>query len=262
MDKRYQVFVSSTFQDLQEERQEVIQALLELDCIPAGMELFPAADEDPWALIRKVIDDCDYYMVIIAGRYGSIGPAGKSFTRMEYEYAISRNKPVIAFTHADPESLPKSKCASSEKGQKGHSEFLQLARKKVCRPWKSPKDLGSVFRSSLVQLIRKKPGIGWIRANTVPDEAAIQEILQIQKNIEQKVDQLTSDAVKKIQKALNVKVDVVRDPTTLKAYAEVWSGFMDEYWAYNPSFQGIENSPSMERAELITSVLFRGIIMS
>lgn len=45
MDKRYQVFVSSTFEDLQEERREVMQALLSLNCIPTGMELFPAADE-------------------------------------------------------------------------------------------------------------------------------------------------------------------------------------------------------------------------
>ena len=48
MDKRYQVFVSSTYMDLREERQEVIQALLELDCIPSGMELFPASDETQW----------------------------------------------------------------------------------------------------------------------------------------------------------------------------------------------------------------------
>jgi len=40
--------VSSTFRDLVEERQQVIQALLELDCIPAGMELFPAADDEKW----------------------------------------------------------------------------------------------------------------------------------------------------------------------------------------------------------------------
>ncbi|MCH8831104.1 MAG: hypothetical protein IID45_16150, partial [Planctomycetes bacterium] len=30
--------------DLKDERQNVIQALMEMDCIPAGMELFPAAD--------------------------------------------------------------------------------------------------------------------------------------------------------------------------------------------------------------------------
>jgi hypothetical protein len=63
MDKRHQVFVSSTFTDLIDERRAVMQALLELDCIPAGMELFAAADEDAWTLIKSVIDDCDYYMV-------------------------------------------------------------------------------------------------------------------------------------------------------------------------------------------------------
>src|ERR1044071_8458243 len=97
MDKRYQVFVSSTYRDLQEERQEVMQALLELDCIPAGMELFPAANEDQWTLIKRVIDDCDYYIVIVAGRYGSLGPAGVSYTEMEYRYAGERGKPIIAF---------------------------------------------------------------------------------------------------------------------------------------------------------------------
>ena len=68
-DKRYQVFVSSTYDDLQDERKEVMQALLELDCIPAGMELFPASSEDQWSLIKRVIDDCDYYILIIGGRY-------------------------------------------------------------------------------------------------------------------------------------------------------------------------------------------------
>lgn len=45
MDKRYQVFVSSTYADLKNERSKVIQTLMELGCIPAGMELFPAMDE-------------------------------------------------------------------------------------------------------------------------------------------------------------------------------------------------------------------------
>jgi len=59
LEKRYQVFVSSTYADLKEERQKVIQALMELDCIPAGMELFPAADEEQFEFIKRVIDDCD-----------------------------------------------------------------------------------------------------------------------------------------------------------------------------------------------------------
>jgi hypothetical protein len=61
MEKRYQVFVSSTYEYLKVERQEVMHALLEQECIPSGMELFPAASEDQWTLIKEVIDDCDYY---------------------------------------------------------------------------------------------------------------------------------------------------------------------------------------------------------
>jgi len=71
MDKRYQIFISSTYADLKEERRRVIQTVMELDCIPAGMELFPAADEEQFEFIKRVIDDCDYYLLIIGGRYGS-----------------------------------------------------------------------------------------------------------------------------------------------------------------------------------------------
>ncbi|RNL60215.1 DUF4062 domain-containing protein [Arthrobacter oryzae] len=62
MDKREQVFVSSTFVDLRDEREKVIQGLLEADCFPAGMELFPATNDEKWELIQGVIDDSDYYL--------------------------------------------------------------------------------------------------------------------------------------------------------------------------------------------------------
>ena len=107
MDKRYQVFLSSTYDDLKEERVEVMQALLELDCMPAGMKLFPAATEEQWAWIKRVIDESDYYVVIIGGRYGSIHEeSGYSYTEMEYRYACEAGKPVIAFLHESPQSIP------------------------------------------------------------------------------------------------------------------------------------------------------------
>lgn len=46
MNKRYQVFLSSTYVDLKEEREEILRILLKLNCFPAGMELFPAIDEE------------------------------------------------------------------------------------------------------------------------------------------------------------------------------------------------------------------------
>ena len=184
MEKRYQVFISSTYADLQDERQEVMQALLELDCIPAGMELFPAASDDQWTLIKKVIDDCDYYMVIVAGRYGSISPDGMSYTEMEYRYAMETSKPIIGFVHRTPGNLAANRCESTDEGKANLALFRELVQKKMCRFWDSPTDLGSQVSRSLVKLIKSNPGIGWVRGNFVPSESAMEEILTLRRKVE------------------------------------------------------------------------------
>ena len=95
MEKRYQVFVSSTYADLSDERQNVFRTLMEMDCMPAGMELFPAADEEQWEFIKKIIDDSDYYLIIIGGRYGSLTAEGISYTEKEFDYAVEKEIKVI-----------------------------------------------------------------------------------------------------------------------------------------------------------------------
>lgn len=191
MNKRYhQVFVSSTYEDLREERQEVMQALLELDCIPSGMELFPAANDDQWTLIKRVIDDCDYYLVIVAGRYGSMGPKKKSYTQMEYEYAVSKNKPVIAFLHANPSDIPAGKTEQAEDGKKRLKEFCEVLKQKVVRTWSSPEELGSVVSRSIVKLRQTNPSAGWVRADELIEDLAAPEILKLKKQIEELQDRL------------------------------------------------------------------------
>ncbi|KHE93377.1 MAG: DUF4062 domain-containing protein [Candidatus Scalindua rubra] len=105
MEKRYQVFVSSTFRDLQDERRIVIQTLMEMDCIPSGMEIFPALDQEQWDFIKKVIDDCDYYLLLIGGRYGGLTPEGISYTEKEYNYALDKGMKIVAFIHKKRENL-------------------------------------------------------------------------------------------------------------------------------------------------------------
>ena len=156
-DKRYQVFVSSTYDDLQDERKEVMQALLELDCIPAGMELFPASSEDQWSLIKRVIDDCDYYILIIGGRYGSVGPDGISYTQMEFEYALKTGKPIISFVHKNPASIPTGKSEQTDEGKKKLEEFKNLVEKKLVKFWETPAELGSVVSRSMVKLMKNFP---------------------------------------------------------------------------------------------------------
>lgn len=181
MDKRYQVFVSSTFKDLQDERKEVMQALLELKCIPAGMELFPASNDDQWTLIKKVIDDCDYYILILAGRYGSTNEEGMGYTEMEYRYAVEKNKPIIAFLHKNPEAIPIAKSETTQEGRDKLNAFRGLAQKKMTRYWTSPHELGSVVSRSMINLKEDYPAIGWIKADNTTDENTMKEILRLQK---------------------------------------------------------------------------------
>jgi len=182
--KKYQVFVSSTYEDLREERQEIIHALLELDCIPSGMELFPAADEDQWSLIRGVIDECDYYILVLGGRYGTIGPDGVGYTEKEYQYALEKAKPIIAFLHKDPDSLPKKRTEETPDGQSKFKDFRELAQKKMCKYWTSAHELGSIVSRSLIMLQRRHPGVGWVKGDLVPDKESSLEILELRKEIE------------------------------------------------------------------------------
>ena len=196
MDKRYQVFVSSTFTDLEEERKHIIPTLMEMDCIPAGMELFPAADEEQWDFIKKVIDDCDYYLLLIGGRYGSLSPEGISYTEMEYDYAVSKGMKVIALVHGEPNNLPQIKCEKDSKLQNKLEKF----REKVCtgrlvKFWTNKDQVAGIVALSLTKTIKMHPAIGWVRASLVPSEDSSQEILKLRNEItilENKIQNLKS----------------------------------------------------------------------
>jgi len=90
--RRYQVFVSSTFIDLQKERAAVLESILHLKCFPAGMELFPSASVNQFEYIKSAIDDSDYYILIIGGRYGD-DSMGLSYTEQEFDYAMVKKFP-------------------------------------------------------------------------------------------------------------------------------------------------------------------------
>ena len=81
MERKYQVFISSTYEDLKTERQAAISCLLDLNCIPVGMEQFPASSLSQWEYIKKMIDMSDYYLLIVAGKYGSIDSEGNNLFR-------------------------------------------------------------------------------------------------------------------------------------------------------------------------------------
>lgn len=186
MDIRYQVFVSSTFADLQEERRGVIQTLMEVSCIPAGMELFPAQDETQLEFIKKVIDDCDYYLLIIGGRYGSTTAEGISYTEQEYDYAVGRGLKVVALLHGAPEDLPLKKSEADATGREKLAVFRKrVSEGRLVKFWRDASDLQAKVAISMLSTIRAYPAVGWTRANRAASEELLSEINNLRKQKEQ-----------------------------------------------------------------------------
>lgn len=191
MDKKYQVFVSSTYEDLQEERKKVMEALLQMNCFPVGMEYFNASDESQWEVIKNLIDECDYYVLVVAGRYGSIDQAtGISYTQKEYEYAVSIGVPVISFLHKSPDSLPGTKIESDAESKAKLEQFKCDIQKRLCKYWENSDGLASQVVLSLNSLIKSKPRTGWVKADQALSSEASSEILRLRKQIDDLTEKL------------------------------------------------------------------------
>lgn len=179
MSKKYQVFISSTYQDLKDEREQAIKAVLEMGHIPVGMEMFSAADEEQWKIIARQIDEIDYYVVIVAHRYGSASPDGVSYTEKEFDYAVSKEIPVLGFVIDDSAPWPKSKQEEDSKAQKKLTDFKKKIKGRLIQFWKNKDDLHGKLSISLMKAITGNPRTGWVRANEVAGPEVTKELTRL-----------------------------------------------------------------------------------
>ena len=163
----------------------MVSALLQLEAFPAGMELFPATDDDAWTLIKRVIDASDYYLVVVGGKYGTVDPATElSFTEKEYDYAIKQGKPVLAFLHADLDKIVAGKSEKSEGAQAKLEDFrAKIQSHKHVKFWNGPEDLAGKVALSFASFRQNYPAVGWIRGDQSTSSEALQEINELRKQV-------------------------------------------------------------------------------
>lgn len=167
MRKKLQIFISSTYLDLQEERQAAVEAILGSNNIPAGMELFKAGNNSQWETIKKWINDSDIYMLILGGRYGSIEPTSKkSYTQLEYEYALSMNIPVFAVVLSKDFVSKKAitdPTVIEHENKYLYDEFKTLVMKKMIKIVDDCKDIKLAIYESISELKEENDFEGWTR---------------------------------------------------------------------------------------------------
>jgi|SRR5690625_586367 len=177
MQKKLQVFVSSTFEDLKEERQKAVEAILNNNHIPAGMELFKASNESQLDTVKKWIQESDIYMLLLGGRYGSIEPhSGLSYTEVEYDYAIEQNIPVFSliltegYTYGKLSSDPSLRLLE-ETYQEKYEAFKRKVKTKMIKEINSLEEIATEIGNSITYL-KNDPSIefrGWVRPHNLND---------------------------------------------------------------------------------------------
>ncbi len=180
MNKKLQVFVSSTYTDLIEERQAAVQAILDAGHIPAGMELFKAG-KSQMKTIQKWIDESDIYILILGGRYGSIEEESDlSYTELEYRYALSKNIPVFAIVLDD--SFLYTKAASHGKNAvfekdnlDKYETFKSLVMSKIIKKINNLNSIEAVVHSTIndIQYDDDYSLVGWVKGTTINNDPKI-----------------------------------------------------------------------------------------
>jgi len=152
------------------------------------MELFPAADEEQFAFIKQIIDQSDYYIIISAGRYGSIHPGtGLSYTEMEYDYAVETGKPVIRLLHKFPEDVRDENSPWEDASAKAKlfAFRAKLESGSLVAYWENADQLGKEVVLALQNVKKTRPAEGWVKTDSVASEQALLELIELRKRVKE-----------------------------------------------------------------------------
>ena len=174
MTKKYQIFISSTFTDMTDERQAAVEAILKAGHIPAGMELFTAGSGPQLEVIKEWIDDSDIYMLLLGGRYGSIEPqSGLSYTELEFRHAKEQSKPIFSVVIRDAALEAKVKNHGLNVMEQHDPQKLKAFKDRVtsemCEFYSDTKDIKLAVHAAVPAIEKKSKPQGWVRAGSVPD---------------------------------------------------------------------------------------------
>lgn len=216
MEKKYQIFISSTYKDLVSEREKVRDVILSMYHFPIGMEMFNAADEEQWEIIKETIDSSDYYVLIIGKRYGSTIPDGKpdtgmSYTEKEYRYAVANGIPVLTFIKKDSAVTADKMDKEPEKIAKLESLVNEITGNREADWFENIDELGTKVTLALLKQMNRKNRPGWVRGDRFDVDASINELITLSQRVRELTDE--NEKLKALfisrKPALNVSVQFV-----------------------------------------------------
>ncbi len=170
--KKYQCFISSTYDDLREERSISINAILDAGQIPAGMEYFEAGSPQK-EIIEKWIDESDLVIFIVGGRYGTVNKiTGNGYVEDEFDYVVKKGKmhfsiilSKLYLSRKEADFLHKKLDISiyEEKSKDKYKKFVEKVSQDECVEVNSAEEIRTAIIKNIFKLIQNgKLTGGWI----------------------------------------------------------------------------------------------------
>lgn len=162
LDKRYQVFISTSGSEMQPERMTLSQTLIGMGFFSWGLEQRTPLST---AFARRQIDDCDYVIMLLGSQYGEQSVSGVGYMHLEYIYAVTKQKPIIVFMHDDPESRDVSLHDDKPELKEKFKDFRKLLQNDVEQvfTYRTLRDLELAVRFNMPQMLERYPVQGWVR---------------------------------------------------------------------------------------------------
>ncbi|MDR1949999.1 MAG: DUF4062 domain-containing protein [Spirochaetaceae bacterium] len=164
MASTYHVFISSTRDDLKNERAALARIVFELGHIPILMDGFDQADKKEWRIIKKNISESDYFLSLTAHRYG-LREDGKSGIEAEYAQAAAAGIPVIALIIGEKARWKASKREDDEGMIRSLEEFKRKLQVHPHAFWSNLQELERNARGLLLEELFLNPRKGWVPAD-------------------------------------------------------------------------------------------------
>ncbi|MCL2094118.1 MAG: DUF4062 domain-containing protein [Treponema sp.] len=209
MTKKYMIFICSSRDDLKAERKELLRMVSELGAIPVTSDVFDPNNEDDRRIIRKSIEDCDYFIALSAHKGGEM--AGNALAlELEYSYAVKAGVPVLALI-IDPKARWKDSKKEKDPGMKKNLEaYKKRLEAHTHETWLNQADLMQKALFLLSREMNLNPRQGWVSANLAVDPAVANELGRLIRENELFRSQVNMDGKEFIRKVRERMRQVLR----------------------------------------------------
>lgn len=144
------IYISSTYSDLVEHRQQVYDILRKMRYDVIAMEDYVATDKRPLDKCLADVASCDIYVGIFAWRYGHIPPGQeRSITELEYRHAGESGLERLIFLLDEHVPWPRSKMEKGMGGEKIKALRRELMTAHVVGFFKDPEELAGQVAASV-----------------------------------------------------------------------------------------------------------------